>query len=150
MRMRWILVVVAVLAGCAVKAASSSDTTKQVTERSRVGCLEIEVDRRTDLGPAAVMRFAFENHCAQTMSVDLGWASVIGRTADGAEVALVPAKKESAVTIEGHASGETTLAYGNPAAPAPIGQLCVDIASLAQQTPAQWRCFGNPEAVATR
>jgi hypothetical protein len=150
MRMRWILVVVAVLAGCAVKAASSSDTTKEVTERSRVGCLEIGVDRRTDLGTAAVMRFAFENHCAQPASVDLGWAQVIGRTADGAEVALVPANKESSVMIDAHASGETTLAYGNPAAPSPIGQLCVDIASLAQQTPAQWRCFGNPEAVATR
>lgn len=145
--MRWILVVVAVLAGCAVKAASSNDTTKEVTERNRVGCLEIGVDRRTDLGNAAVMRFAFENHCAQPASVDLGWASVIGRTADGAELALIPTKKESAVTVGGHASSETTLAY---AAPAPIGQLCVDIASLAQQTPAQWRCFGNPEAVAQR
>ncbi len=150
MRMRWVLVVVAVLAGCAVKAASSSDTTKEVTERSRVGCLEVGVDRRSDLGTAAVMRFAFENHCTQPRSVDLGWVSVIGRTAEGAELALVPTKQESAVTIEGHASGEITLAYLNPAAPAPIGQLCVDIASLAQQTPAQWRCFGNPEAVATR
>ena len=52
--------------------------------------------------------------------------------------------------IDAHAASEATLAYVNPAAPAPIGQLCVDIASLAQQTPAQWRCFGNPEAVAQR
>ena len=37
------------------------------------------------------------------------------------------------LTIEAHASSEATLAYVNPAAPAPIGQLCVDIASLAQQ-----------------
>lgn len=135
------------LAGCAVKAASSSDTTHAVTERSRVGCLEVGVDRRSDLGNAAVIRFEFENHCPQPAAVDLGWAQVIGRTAEGAELALVPTVNASSVTIEGHASGETTLAYP---APAPVGQLCVDIASLAQHTPAQWRCFGNPEAVAAR
>ncbi len=153
MRMRWVVavfLVLAVLAGCAVKAASSNDTTREVTDRSRVGCLDVGVDRRTDLGTTAVVRFAFENHCAQRTTVDLGWATVIGRTADGAELAMVPTRKESVVTIEAHDSGETTLAYQNPAAPAPIGQLCVDVASLAQQTPAQWRCFGNPEAVATR
>jgi len=147
MRMRWIVVAAAVLAGCAYKAASSTDTTREVTDRSRVGCLEIGIDRRGDLGNAAVVRYAFENHCAHATSVDLGWASVIGRTAEGSELALVPTKKDSSVTIEPHATGETTLAYP---APAPIGQLCVDIASLAQKTPAQWRCFGDPEAVALR
>lgn len=149
-RVAVVIVVLGVLAGCAVKAASSSDTTQKVAERSRVGCLEVGVDRRGDLGAAAVVRFAFENHCAQATAVDLGWASVIGRTSEGAELALVPTRKESILRIAPHATGETTLAYPNPAAPAPIGQLCVDIASLAQQTPAQWRCFGNPEAVAAR
>jgi len=148
MRMRWILVSAAILAGCAYKAASSSETTREVTsERSHLGCLEVGIDRRGDLGNAAVVRYAFENHCAERTSVDLGWATVIGRTAEGSEVALIPTKKESSVTIEPHATGETTLAYP---APAPIGQLCVDVASLAQQTPAQWRCFGDPEAVALR
>lgn len=145
--MRWVLVVVAVLAGCAYKAASSTETTREVTERSRVGCLEIGIDRRTDLGNAAVVRYAFENHCGEAAHVDLGWANVIGRTALGNELALLPAKKESAVTIDAHGEGETTLAYP---APTPIGQLCVDLNSLAQKTPAVWRCFGNPEAVAIR
>ena len=145
---RWIVVVGAVLAGCAYKAASSTETTPEATaERARVGCLEVGLDRRHDLGDTAVMRYAFENHCAQPASVDLGWAQVIGRTAEGAELALVPTRKESALTIAPHATGETTLAYP---APAPIGQLCVDVASLAQQAPARWRCFGNPEAVASR
>jgi hypothetical protein len=147
MRMRWVLVVAAVLAGCAYKAASSNDTTREVKDRSRVGCLEIGVDRRTDLGNSAVVRYAFENHCAQPANVDIGWANVIGRTAEGNELALLPAKKDSSVTIAGHGEGETTLAYP---APTSIGQLCVDINSLAQQTPAVWRCFGNPEAVALR
>lgn len=147
MRMRWVLVVAAVLAGCAYKAASSTDTSREIQDRSRVGCLEIGVDRRTDLGSSAVVRYAFENHCAQPTSVDLGWANVIGRTAEGNELALMPSKKDSSVTIGAHGEGETTLAYP---APTPIGQLCVDINSLAQKTPALWRCFGNPEAVAAR
>lgn len=147
-RLRWVIVVGVVLAGCAYKAASSSDTAREATvDRNRVGCLDVGVDRRGDLGNAAVVRYAFENHCAEPANIDLGWASVIGRTAEGAELALIPTSKESAVTIEPHGTGETTLAY---AAPAPIGQLCVDVASLAQQTPARWRCFGNREAVASR
>jgi hypothetical protein len=75
---------------------------------------------------------------------------VIGRTAEGTELALVPTNKESAITVGPHGTGETTLAYPNPASPSPLGQLCIDVASLAQQTPAQWRCYGNPEAVAVR
>lgn len=146
MRTRWVLVVAAaVLAGCAYKAASSSDTSREIRDRSRVGCLEIGVDRRTDLGNSAIVRYAFENHCAQPTSVDIGWATVIGRTAEGNELALMPARIDGSVTIEPHGAGETTLAYP---APTPIGQLCVDINSLVQKTPAVWRCFGNPEAVA--
>lgn len=147
MRMRWVLVVAAVLAGCAYKAASSSETTPDKQDRSRIGCLEIGVDRRTDLGSSAVVRYAFENRCGAPANVDLGWANVIGRTALGNELALVPAEKAAAVTIDAHGSGEATLAYP---APTPIGQLCIDLNSLAQQTPAVWRCFGNPEAVAAR
>jgi hypothetical protein len=149
-RMRWVLVIGVVLAGCAYKAASSNDTTREVRDRSRVGCLEVGIDRHRDLGNTAVVSYSFENHCGDAANVDIGWAQVIGRTAEGSEIALVPTKKESAVVVAPHGTGETTLVYLNPAAPAPIGQLCVDIASLAQQTPAQWRCFGNPEAVATR
>lgn len=140
-----------VLAGCYNAASSSTtDTTREVRERSRVGCLDVAVDRRTDLGTTAIVSYALENRCAQPAHVDLGWAQVIGRTAEGAEVALIPTKQAATVTVGAHEQTETTLAYPNPAAPTVIGQLCVDIASLAQQTPAQWRCFGNPEAVATR
>ena len=141
------VVLVGVLTGC-YKAASSktSDTAREV-RASRVGCLDVAVDRRTDLGTTAIVSYAFENRCGTTETVDLGWAQVIGRTADGAELALIPTKKEAAVTVGAHEQTQTTVAYPSPAA---IGQLCVDIASLAQQTPAQWRCFGNPEAVASR
>ncbi len=144
---RWVLVVGVVLAGCAYKAASSNDTTREVRDRSRVGCLDVGVDRHHDLGNTAVVSYSIENRCGETANVDLGWAQVIGRTSEGAEIALVPTNKDSAVAVAPHTTGETTLKYP---APAPIGQLCVDIASLAQQTPAQWRCFGNPEAVASR
>jgi hypothetical protein len=150
-RVRWIVVLGVVLAGC-YKAASSktTDTTREMREASRVGCLDVAVDRRTDLGTTAIVSYAFENRCGQAAEVDLGWAQVIGRTAEGAELALIPTKQVAPVMVGAHEQSQTTLAYQNPAAPAPIGQLCVDIASLAQQTPAQWRCFGNPEAVASR
>lgn len=150
-RLRWFLILGVVLAGC-YKAASSStsDTTREVRDHSRVGCLDVSVDRHSDLGTTAIVTFAFENRCGQPARVDLAWAQVIGRTAEGAELALIPTKREAAVTVGAHEQAEATLAYPNPAAPAPLGQLCVDIASLAQQTPARWRCFGNPEAVALR
>ena len=146
-RLRWFVVLGVVLAGC-YKAASSStsDTTREV-RASRVGCLDVAVDRRTDLGTTAIVSYAFENRCGQTAQIDLGWAQVIGRTAEGVELALIPTKKQAAVTVGAHEQAEATLAYPAPTA---IGQLCVDVASLAQQTPAQWRCFGNPEAVAAR
>lgn len=155
--MRFALVVAVILAGCAYKAASSTETTREVTSErpasrpTRVGCLEIGVDRRGDLGMAAVVHYAVDNHCEQAASVDLGWASVIGRTAEGAELALVPAHVEIALEVPAHGSRETAVAYPTPA---PIGQLCVDVSTLAprdhEAVSARWRCFGNPEAVASR
>jgi len=149
-RLRWFVALGVVLAGC-YKAASSktTDTTREI-RGNRIGCLEVAVDRRSDLGTTAIVSYAFENRCGQPTRVDLGWAQVIGRTAEGAELALIPTNREAAVTVGAHEQTEATLVYPNPAAPNAIGQLCVDIASLAQQTPAQWRCFGNPEAVASR
>lgn len=153
MRARYLVVIGAVLAGCAYKAASSTEPKPRdgrdepLTDTSRVGCLDVGVDRHTDLGTSAVVKFAFANHCGDAAQIDLGWASVIGRTAEGAELALVPTKRANEVVVAPQGEAEATLVYPAPAA---IGQLCVDVASLGQQTPARWRCFGNPEAVALR
>jgi len=150
MRARFLVVVAAVLAGCAYKAASKTTEPNERTgrvDRSTIGCLEVGVDRRSDLGDAAVVRYAFANHCPSAAQVDLAWAQVIGRTADGAELALVPTKRASEIVVAPDGEAEATLLYPSTTA---IGQLCVDVASLAQQTPARWRCFGNPEAIALR
>jgi hypothetical protein len=148
MRARFVVVIGAVLAGCAYKAASkTTEPNEHRVDRSTVGCLEVGVDRRSDLGDAAVVRYAFANHCEGAAQIDVAWASVIGRTAEGAELALVPTKRAKEVVVAPNGEAETTLVYPAPAA---IGQLCVDVASLAQETPARWRCFGNPEAVALR
>lgn len=161
--MRFALLVVAVLAGCgAYKVAASPHGTsagadgvrEDLSRHSNVGCVEVGVERRADSEMAPVVRYAVENHCEQAVRVDLAWAQVIGRTADGAEVALVPALEGRATTetsavvppSERHAA---TIAYRSGAT---IGQLCVDVASVADvdHDKPQWRCFGNVVSVTMR
>ena len=99
-----------------------------------------------------VVRYAVANHCARPVTVDLAWASVIGRTAEGAELALVPASASSATlaTIAPAGEHEATIAYASPAS---IGQLCVDVATIGstpEAVAATWRCFGNVISVTMR
>ena len=158
--MRWAMLVVAVLAGCgAYKVASSPPTASasprekpDTTSRTEVGCVEVGVDRRGDRELAPVVRYAVENRCARPVTVDLAFASVIGRTAEGTELALVPASASVAMTTTIAPAGvhETTVAYESPAS---IGQLCVDVASVASMpdaVKATWRCFGNVISVTMR
>jgi len=137
------------LAACAYKPGSYQSPAREfVGQRTTVGCLDIAVDRRTDLGASAVVGYTFGNRCDHPTVIDLAWVSVIGRTMNGAEVALVPydPKGELAVLrLDGRQVGAEAISYPAPEA---LGQLCVDVASLAQTKPAQWMCFGNPEAIA--
>jgi len=154
--MRWAMLVVGVLAGCgAYKVAASPQSTspadEDTTARTEIGCVEVGVDRRADREMAPVVRYSVANHCARPVTVDLAWANVIGRTAEGAEMALVvAATTASRATIAPSGVHEATLAYASPAS---VGQLCVDIASIAS-TPeaiaATWRCFGNVISVTMR
>lgn len=160
--MRWAMLIVAVLAGCgAFKVASSpqsasaspSPSSSDTTSRTEVGCVEVGIERRGDREMAPVVRYAVENRCERPISVDLAWASVIGRTAEGTEMALVPhGKATTATTATIVPSGvhHATISYASPAS---IGQLCVDVASIAS-TPeaiqATWRCFGNVISVTMR
>jgi hypothetical protein len=68
-------------------------------------------------------------------------------------MALVPQATRvtaTSATIAPSGVHEATLAYGSPAS---IGQLCVDVTSIAS-TPesinAKWRCFGNVISVTMR
>lgn len=154
------MLVVAVLAGCGAykvasspqtaSASNSSDTFTDTTARMEVGCVEVGVDRRADRELSPVVRYAVENHCAESVTVDLAWANVIGRTADGAEIALVPSSEASHATIVPSGSHVATIAYRSDAS---IGQLCVDVASIAttpEMIKTQWRCFGNVISVTMR
>lgn len=138
-----------VIGACAYQPGSySAPVAAFAGQRTTVGCLDVAVDRRTDLGSAAVIGYAFGNRCDRPAVVDLAWVSVIGRTADGAEVALVPHDPRGelrVLKIDGRTAGSEAISYPAPEA---LGQVCIDIASLAQQTPAQWVCFGNPEPLA--
>ncbi|MGE0396564.1 MAG: hypothetical protein AB7T06_07610 [Kofleriaceae bacterium] len=155
------MLVVAVLAGCgAYKVASSPSSAsaapasdgEETIARTEVGCVEVGVDRRVDRELSPVVRYAVENHCAEPVTVDLAWASVIGRTADGAELALVPASTNAITraTIAPAARHEATLSYASSGS---IGQLCVDVATIASvpdAVKATWRCFGNVISVTMR
>ncbi len=150
---RKVLIVLAgalAIAACAHQATSSTQrpTHELVGQRASVGCLDIAVDRRTDTGSSAVLGYTFGNRCEHSTVIDLAWVNVIGRTANGAEVTLVPYDPKgelSIVKLDGRQMGAEQITYS---APESLGQLCVDVASLAQQKPAQWLCFGNPEALA--
>jgi len=153
MIVRRALVVVGIalaIAACAHQATSSTQhpSRELVGQRASIGCLDIAVDRQTDTGSSAVLGYTFGNRCEQPTVIDLAWVNVIGRTSNGAEVTLLPydPKGELAIVkLDGRAMGAEQITYS---APESVGQLCVDVASLAQQKPAQWLCFGNPEALA--
>lgn len=147
------MLVVAVLAGCgAYKVAASPKATspEDTTSRTEVGCVEVGIDRRGDRELSPVVRYAVANHCPRPITVDLAWASVIGRTAEGTEAALVPASATTtSATIAPAGVHEATIAYSSPSS---IGQLCVDVTSIAStpELSAKWRCFGNVISVTMR
>jgi hypothetical protein len=149
MRKVAVVLAFAAFAACAYKPGSYQHPAREfVGQRTSVGCLDVAVDRRTDMGSSAVLGYTFGNRCDGPAVIDLAWVNVIGRTSTGAEIALVPYDPKGELKVlklDGRSAGSEAISY--PAAE-PIGQLCVDVASLAQTKPAQWLCFGNPEALA--
>ncbi len=151
-RMRRIAIVVGialVIAACAYKPGSYQAPSRElVGQRTSVGCLDLAVDRRIDQGSSAVLGYTFGNRCDRPAVMDLAWVNVIGRTATGAEVTLVPYDPKGeleVVRLDARQAGSEAISYP---APESLAQVCVDVASLAQTRPAQWLCFGNPEAIA--
>ena len=132
-------------AGCITykPGAFASDGKVFVGERVTVGCLDLAIARRPDMQSMAVLEFAFGNRCDKPEPVDLAYAKVIGRTADGTERRLIPYDPHSqlmSLRLDGRTSGREALAY---AAEQPIVQICIDAASVAQRTPERWLCFAQ-------
>jgi hypothetical protein len=146
-RLALILGIALAIAACAYKPASPQTPSQDfVGQRTQVGCVDIAVERHVDRPSGAVLGYTFGNRCDHPAVIDLAWGTVIGRTANGAEVALIPDDPEAgAIHLDANQAGSRSIAYPSQDS---VGQLCVDVASLAQQKPAQWLCFGNPEAVA--
>jgi hypothetical protein len=144
-----VAVVAATLAACAYKPGPHASSSRELAgQRTTVGCLDLAIDRRADIGSSAVLGYTFGNRCDEPAMIDLSWAHVIGRTADGAEIALTPYDPHGSLRpleLGGRGMGAETLSYP---ANQTLGQVCVDVASLAQTRPSQWLCFGNPQAMA--
>ncbi|MDX2089234.1 MAG: hypothetical protein SFX73_15365 [Kofleriaceae bacterium] len=135
--------------GCAYKPGSFAYNRESFTgQRATVGCLDIAVERKLDHGEWPVLDYSFGNRCDRPAPVDLAWTQVIGRTSEGAEIALTPYDPNAEIrvlSIDGRMSGKEALTYPSDVV---LGQVCVDVASIAQTKPAQWVCFGSHDAVA--
>jgi len=113
-------------------------------QQATVDCLDLALERRPDLpNGSAVVRFAFGNRCDHPAVVDLGAAAVVGRTADGQHVTLTaydPRHEIQLVRLDGRAVGREAIAFP---ADTPISEICVDAASIAHASTAQWMCLAS-------
>jgi hypothetical protein len=135
---------VALLAGCAYQPGSFAfPENKFPGQHATAGCLDVSIERRTDLPIGPVLGYQFANRCDHPATVDLGAVSVVGRNAQGTDVVLRPYDPHAElhpVALDGRKLGAESLAY--PADRAML-QVCVDVATLAHQGPSQWLCFGE-------
>ena len=141
--MKYSLVAIAI-AGCAYKPGSFSSPQSNFSgQRATVGCLDVAVERRADLSIGPVLAYQLANRCDHLTMVDLGAVAVVGRNAQGAEVALRPYDPRAElhpVALDGRNVGGEALAY--PADRA-ISQICVDVAKLVHQGAPQWLCLAS-------
>jgi len=150
------------LVGCAYKPGAFSYSQDRFPgQRATVGCLDISVERRADLPIGPVLGYHFANRCDHAAVVDLGSVAVVGRTAEGAELALRPYDPRAelrAVALDGRNAGAESLVYpvaaggASPSVTGPAGsrsislaippsmaQVCADVATLVHQAPSQCR-----------
>jgi hypothetical protein len=132
------------LVGCTYKPGSFASSGSAFRgQRVSAGCLDIAVERRGDLAIGPVLDYQFANRCDHLTTVDLGAVTVIGRSAEGAEVRLRPYDPRSEihpVALDARKVGGESLAYWAGRA---MPQVCVDVASLARDGVPQWLCFGT-------
>jgi hypothetical protein len=130
------------LVGCTYKPGSfASSDVAFPGQRVSAGCLDIAVDRRSDLPVGPVIEYQFANRCDHLTTVDLGAVTVIGRGVDGSEMRMRPYDPRSEiqpVALDARKVGGETLAYWAGRA---MSQVCVDVASLAKDGVPQWLCF---------
>ena len=135
------------LIGCAYSPGSFSHFRHGFPgQRTTVGCLDLSVERRPDLiGGGTVLGYNFGNRCDRPATVDLSRVSVVGRTWEGQEVTLYafdPNAQLRELQLDGRAAGFEAIAY--PAdEKMKFSEICVDVATVAHTSPAQWLCFAS-------
>ena len=152
----WIGAVLAVTTfGCAYKPGSFQYARNTFPgQRASVGCLDVAVERRDDMPIGPALGFQFANRCDHLAKIDLAAVRVIGRGARGRETMLVPFDPNHELKLawlDGRSANAEALAYALDATGLPTPQMvevCVDLASIAGQAPAQWRCFASKGPVA--
>lgn len=140
------------LVGCAYQPGSFAYLPNGFSgQRATVGCLDVAVERRTDLPIGPVLGFQFANRCDQPAMIDLAAVAVVGRNAQGIDVTLTPYDPRAElhpVALDGRNVGAESLAYP---ADRTMPQVCADVATLAHLGTPRWLCFGAAaRAVAAR
>jgi hypothetical protein len=137
------------IVGCAYKPGSFAQYGDRFAgERVTVGCLDVAVGRRLDHGAWPVLEYKFGNRCDRPTTVDLAFTNVLGRSTEGAEIALAPYDPKAEISvqrIDARMAGGEVIAYPTDVR---LGQVCVDVASIARAKPARWVCMGDLTAVA--
>lgn len=149
---RW-AVLSCVIAGCTYRPGSfhhgaGPDSAFQ-GQRTTIGCLDIAIDRRADLeDQSAVLHYRFGNRCERPVEIALQQVAVVGRLADGTEVALAPFDPRlelHTLRIDGRFAGGEALAYP---APQRLVQVCANAATISPSHAGagpHWLCFASPQ-----
>jgi len=136
------------LVGCAYKPGSFASSEHAFSgQRASQGCLDVAIERRADLPIGPVLEFQFANRCDHMTTVDLGSVAVVGRNAQGTDVALRPydpRREIHPVPLDGRKEGGEALVYP---ADRSMPQVCVDVATLAKDGSWRWLCFGSAPTV---
>jgi hypothetical protein len=144
--MRTAVLPLVALAGCAYRPGTFATVGSTFPgQRATVGCLDLAVERRTDLTWGAVVGYQFANRCDHPTVVDLANANVVGRTVDGVQVDLAPYDPDrelAALDLDGRTVGREAIAY---ASEIDLAEVCVDAASVAHGADQQWICFSRKE-----
>ena len=75
-------IAILVLGGCAYQPGSFAHVARDFHgQRATVGCLDVAVERRTDVAVGPVLAYQFANRCDHAATIDLGAAVVVGRSA---------------------------------------------------------------------
>jgi hypothetical protein len=139
---------VLILAGCskAYQPGSFAEGRADFSgEKVQVGCLDLAISRRPDMGDAAVLDYQFGNRCNHGALVDLARVRVVGRAIDGTERPLAPHDPRHELRpleLDARTIGLEAIAYP---AQTPTAQVCVDVASIVHERPARWICFARSD-----